>query len=67
MEKYFQSLREHNKNPNLNIYTEDTKKFFASWTVADINQDNELRFTYICRDGKFYKSYDKYAVLVHQK
>ena len=65
LEKYLKSLAEHNKNPNLDIFTQDTQKFFSSWTVTDINQDNELRFTSTCRDGKFYTSYDKYAVLVH--
>ena len=64
MEKYLQSLREHNKNPNLDIYTDDTKEFLRNRTITEINQDNELRFTSTCRDGKFYMSYDKYAVLV---
>ncbi len=63
LNKYFQSLKEHNKNPYLDIFTSDTKKFFSSWTVTDINQNNELRFTSKCKDGKFYTSYDKFAVL----
>lgn len=65
LNKYFNSLKEHNKNPNLDIFTDDTKKFFSTWTVTDINQDNELRFTSSCNKGKYYSSKDKYTVLVH--
>jgi uncharacterized protein len=49
-EKYIQVLKTHNKNPNLDIYTDSTKKFFSKWTVTDINQNNELRFINKCKD-----------------
>ena len=52
--KYFDTLRTHNKNPNLDIFTKETQKFFASWTVTDVNQNNELRFTKECTKGKYY-------------
>jgi len=64
LEKYFQSLREHNKNPNLDIFTKDTKKFFSKWTVTDINQNNELRFASHCQNRNYYTEGD-YAVLLY--
>ena len=33
----------HIKDPNLGIYTPDTRKFFAQWLVTDAQQDNELK------------------------
>jgi len=62
--KYFDSLRQKNKNPNLDIFTNDTKKFFASWTVTDINQNNELNFASKCKGGKYY-FYNNHAVLLY--
>lgn len=44
MVKYLASLRTHNKNPNLEIFSEATRSFFQTWTVTDINMDNEYRF-----------------------
>jgi uncharacterized protein len=35
-------LKKHNKNPNLDIYTNATKTFFTKWTVTDINQNHEV-------------------------
>ena len=43
LQKYIQALKAHNKNPNLDIYTDATKDFFAKWTVTDINQDHEVQ------------------------
>jgi len=42
LDKYIQSLREHNKNPNLDIYTKETQAFFRKWVVTDINQNHEV-------------------------
>ena len=49
MERYLKALKSHNKNPNLDIYTDSTKAFFAKWTVTDINQDNEVHNIAPCK------------------
>ena len=49
MERYLDVLRAHNKNPNLDIYTDATKAFFSTWTVTDINQDHEVHNIVPCR------------------
>jgi uncharacterized protein len=41
--KYIEVLRLHIKDPNLGIYTPETRKFFSDWVVTDAQQDNELR------------------------
>jgi uncharacterized protein len=64
-EKYLNSLREHNKNPNLEIFTKDTQEFFSKWTVTDINQDHEIELTSRCKNQKYYYSDDGYAVLMY--
>lgn len=43
LETYQTILKFHIKNPNLGIYTSDTRKFFAQWLVTDAQQDNELK------------------------
>jgi uncharacterized protein len=43
LDKYIEVLRLHIKDPNLGIYTPDTRKFFSNWVVTDAQQDNELR------------------------
>ena len=65
LSKYFAALKKHNKNPNLDIYTKDTQKFFKKWTVTDINQNHELELTSRCKKGKFYYTKDGYAVWLH--
>lgn len=52
LKKYLLALKSHNTNPNLDIYTDATKKFFAKHTVTKINQDNEVRFLTPCMDSK---------------
>lgn len=42
MQRYIAVLKSHNKNPNLDIYSQATQKFFQNWTVTDINQNNEV-------------------------
>ena len=42
LQKYLKVLKQHNKNPNLDIYTDTTKAFFAKWVVTEINQDHEV-------------------------
>ena len=42
LQQYMKALKAHNTNPNLDIYTNATKKFFRQWTVTEINQDHEL-------------------------
>lgn len=67
LEKYIDGLKKHNKNPNLDIYTEATKEFFRNWTLTDINQNNEVRFLSPCMGNKktFYSSDDNYAVMLN--
>jgi uncharacterized protein len=52
LKKYLGTLKEHNTNPNLDIYTDATKQFFKKWTVTEINQNNEIRFLTPCMDSK---------------
>ncbi|WP_457608692.1 TPM domain-containing protein [Nitratifractor sp.] len=58
LKKYLKVLKSHNKNPNLDIYTDATRQFFANWTVTEINQDNEVRFLQPCMSGKKIKYSD---------
>jgi hypothetical protein len=41
--KYMEVLRLHTKDPNLGLYTPETREFFGPWVVTDGQQDNELR------------------------
>lgn len=52
LKKYLASLKAHNTNPHLDIYTDATKTFFAQHTVTEINQNNEIRFLTPCMDSK---------------
>ena len=49
LERYLVVLKAHNKNPNLDIYTDTTKAFFSKWTVTDINQDHEVHNIAPCK------------------
>ncbi|NPA65492.1 MAG: TPM domain-containing protein [Epsilonproteobacteria bacterium] len=42
LKKYIHALKHHNKNPDLDIYTDTTKEFFRKWVVTDINQNHEV-------------------------
>ena len=57
-QKYIQTRRDHNDNPNLDIFTQDTKKFFAKWTVTPVQADNEVRFQTKCKNQKTIFSFD---------
>jgi uncharacterized protein len=65
MQRYLKALRTHNKNPNLDIYTDTTKAFFRKWTVTDINQDHEVQNISKCVNAyeTLYDSSDAHAVL----
>lgn len=43
LEKYMQILELHIKDPNLELYTPETREFFKKWIVTDAQQDNSLR------------------------
>lgn len=43
LQRYRQVLALHIKDPNLGLYTPQTKKFFSNWVVTDGQQNNELR------------------------
>jgi uncharacterized protein len=40
---YMETRRGHNDNPNLSIFTDETKEFFQKWTVTPIQMDNEVQ------------------------
>ncbi len=43
LEQYLLALSRHVKDPNLGIYTPDTRRFFSQWVVTNAQQDNEFR------------------------
>ncbi|SHJ12406.1 uncharacterized protein SAMN02745165_01641 [Malonomonas rubra DSM 5091] len=43
LDAYRQSLRDRSKDPELEIYTEETRAFFRQWLVTDAQQQNALR------------------------
>ncbi|MEZ4600311.1 MAG: TPM domain-containing protein [Syntrophotaleaceae bacterium] len=43
LQTYLKVLEGHVKDPDLGIYTPETRKFFRNWLVTDAQQDNELR------------------------
>ena len=67
LNKYIQALKVHNKNPDLDIYSDATKAFFRTWTVTDINQNNEYRFINQCTKSREirYSSNHQYSVAMN--
>jgi len=65
MERYLEVLKAHNKNPNLDIYTDTTKAFFRKWTVTEINQDHEVHNIAPCKPHyeTLYDTDETHAVL----
>lgn len=65
LQKYIEALKAHNKNPNLDIYTDATKAFFPKWTVTDINQNHEVENISKCLNlhETLYDNDDTHAVL----
>ena len=49
LETYKMVLRGHVKDPELTLYTEETRRFLRQWLVTDAQQDNE--FKAITRNG----------------
>jgi uncharacterized protein len=43
LRKYLEVLRGHIKDPDLGLYSPETRHFFRRWLVTDGQQDNELR------------------------
>jgi len=43
LDKYIEVLQLHIKDPNLGMYTPETRKFFSDWVVTNAQQDNELQ------------------------
>lgn len=67
MRKYLQALKSHNRNPDLEIYTDATKDFFRKWTVTTINQDHEVDTLSKCPGGEvLYGDDGAHAVLAHR-
>jgi len=67
LKKYLSSVKAYNTNPNLDIFTDTTKKFFSGHTVTKINQDNEIRFLTPCMESKQvkYSSNREHAVAMN--
>ena len=65
MQRYLKALRTHNKNPDLDIYTDTTKAFLRKWTVTDINQDHEVQNISKCVNAyeTLYDTKNAHAVL----
>jgi len=51
LEAYMQALRLRVKDPELQIYTPDTRVFFRKWLASDAQQDNELAKLQQVRDS----------------
>ncbi len=67
LQKYLGVLKKHNRNPNLDIYTDATKAFFRTWTVTTINQDHEVDTLSRCTGGEvLYADDNIHAVLAHR-
>jgi uncharacterized protein len=49
LEAYKMVLRGHVKDPELTLYTQETRRFLRQWLVTDAQQDNELKA--ITRNG----------------
>ncbi len=43
LRRYMKVLQGHIKDPDLGLYTPQTREFFRNWLVTDAQQDNELR------------------------
>ncbi|MDY0270599.1 TPM domain-containing protein [Trichloromonas sp.] len=43
LERYLEVLRTQVKDPELGLYTPETRAFFAKWLVTDAQQDNERK------------------------
>jgi len=43
LRRYIGSLEQHVKDPQLGIFTGDTRRFLASWVVTDAQQDHEAQ------------------------
>ncbi len=43
LERYMDALARHVKDPDLGIYTPETRAFFRQWLVTDAQQDNERK------------------------
>jgi len=43
LETYKMVLRGHVKDPDLTLYTDETRRFLRQWLVTDAQQDNELK------------------------
>ena len=66
LEKYIQSRRNHNNNPDLDIFTSETNDFFQNWTVTSVQMDNEVRFFSQCHDPQTLFSDDQnFAVILY--
>lgn len=59
---YMKTLEDNNTDPNLAIYTKDTREWKKSWSVTTSQMDNELRFLSKCSSYET-KTMRSYAVI----
>ncbi len=66
LDKYIQSRKAHNNNPDLAIFTSETKDFFRNWTVTPVQMDHEVPFYSQCHSPQTLFSDDhKFAVILY--
>jgi hypothetical protein len=63
LEKYKQVLLLHVKDPNLGLFTPNTREFFSKWVVTDAQQDNELReLERAAQEPRIFKNQDRAVI-----
>lgn len=55
--RYLEASKKHIKDPDLDIYTDETKDFWRKWTVTNAQQDNERKFDNVAFQTKIKGDY----------
>ena len=64
LEKYLEAMRKGNDNPDLDIYSKETKKFFAKWLVTKAQMNNAYKTLKKCKaEEVFINDSDTKAVI----
>lgn len=60
LSSYLDAMKQHNLSPDLNIYTQETKKMLKSWKVSSSQMDNMVRSYEQCHSEEtlYNDSYD---------
>ncbi len=63
---YIEARKEDNDNPDLSIFTDETKDFFHKWTVTPVQMDNEVRAFEKCSGSETVIADDRqYAAIIY--